>query len=319
VGLSDLSGVFSKYFVVGFFAPAFFTLTALKLALSHQMLPDALQPDKTGIFLVLGGIALLAGLLLVGLEYPITRLFEGYPLRLPYRGAVSRILAALGDALTVRQGRRWDYFHDLVKDDKTAASAAWRMQRAFPEQRTSVMPTRLGNAINAFEQYPKRRWGLNAIVTWPHISALLSESERQLDEDRRGDLAFFQNSCIGALVATPILAADAFAYQPHPHWLDWIYVLPLVLGRMFYLGAVGAAERWGVQVRASFDLHRLDLYDKLGLVRPKTLKEERELGAALTAWLLWGVPLPDELRAPEADDQSESESKPAGASAAGSP
>jgi hypothetical protein len=318
VGLSDLAGVFSKYFVVGFFAPAFFTFAALKLALSHQLLPDALQPDKTGVFLVLGGMALLSGLLLVGLEYPITRLFEGYPLKLPYRGNVSRALAELGDALTTLERKRWDDLLELVRDDKTAASAAWRMQRAFPEQRSSVMPTRLGNAIHAFEQYPKRRWGLNAIVMWPHISALMSDSERQLDEDRRGDLAFFQNSCIGALVATPILAADAFAYQPHPHWLDWIYVIPLVLARMFYLGAVGAAERWGVQVRASFDLHRLELYDKLGLVRPKTLKEERELGGALTAWLLWGVPFPDELRAPAAS-HSAVESKRAGAGASASP
>jgi hypothetical protein len=318
VGLSDLGGVFTKYFVVGFFAPAFFMLAALKLALSHQMLPHALQPDKAGIFLVLGGMALLAGLLLVGLEYPITRLFEGYPLKLPYPGRVSRILAALGDALTVRQRKRWDDFHALVKAPETAASAAWRMQRAFPERRSSVMPTRLGNAINAFEQYPKQRWGLNAIVTWPHISALMSDSERELDEDRRGDLAFFQNSCIGALVTAPILAADAFAYQPHPHWLDWIYVLPLVLARMFYLGAVGAGERWGVQVRASFDLHRLDLYDKLGLVRPKTLEEERELGAALTGWFLWGVPFSDDLRSPAAD-HSDAESKPAGGSVTASP
>ena len=50
----DFTGVFSRYFVVGFFAPAFFALVALKLALSEASVPAAVEPDASASFLVLG-------------------------------------------------------------------------------------------------------------------------------------------------------------------------------------------------------------------------------------------------------------------------
>jgi hypothetical protein len=63
MGLTDITGVFSRYFVVGFFLPAFITLVALWLSASSELVPDALGSHSQGTqLLILGGVALVAGL-----------------------------------------------------------------------------------------------------------------------------------------------------------------------------------------------------------------------------------------------------------------
>jgi hypothetical protein len=79
----------------------------------------------------------------------------------------------------------------------------------------------------------------------------------------------------------------------------WIYPLPIVLSYLLYLGAASAAERWGDVVRASVDLHRLELYEKLGLRLALTFKEEREMAVAVTNCLYWGTPIPEKFKARE--------------------
>src|SRR4051812_3538968 len=83
MGLADITGVFSRFFVVGFFLPAYVALISLWLSASSSFLPDQLeQYSKTGQLAILGGVALIAGLLLSGLSYYITQWFEGYPLEI---------------------------------------------------------------------------------------------------------------------------------------------------------------------------------------------------------------------------------------------
>jgi hypothetical protein len=300
VGLNDVAGVFSKYFVVGFFIPAFFTLAALKIVLSDALVPGAVQKQTAGSFAAIGAVALLVALLVLGLDYPLTRLYEGYPLKLPYRNRTYAPIRWLGVQLTAVQRWRRRKLVSLIQDPDTRAAAAWLYERRYPYQESALMPTRLGNTIRAFEEYSRSRWGLDGIVFWPHVVAILPPEEQQLHDDARGDFAFFRNASLGSFVAAWVMLADLLANHPHPNWLAWIYALPFVLVYAFYVGSAGAAERWGMQVRASFDLHRFDLYDKLGLRRPRTLWAERAQNEALSSFLLWSEPpLPDAFRAPE--------------------
>src|SRR4249919_240363 len=78
---SDVAGVFSRYFIVGFFLPAFFTLVGLSQALTSSFLPNSYEELNEGAkVVVLGGVGLLLGLLMLGLNWQVFRLFEGYPL-----------------------------------------------------------------------------------------------------------------------------------------------------------------------------------------------------------------------------------------------
>src|SRR5256885_2104767 len=48
MNLSEIGGVFSRYFVVGFFVPAFFGLASASLLLSSGMLPDSYVQYSSG-------------------------------------------------------------------------------------------------------------------------------------------------------------------------------------------------------------------------------------------------------------------------------
>lgn len=78
---SDVAGVFSRYFIVGFFLPAFFALAVLAFGLSSDALPNRFENyGDAGKIAVVGGAAILLGLALLGLNYQVLRAFEGYPL-----------------------------------------------------------------------------------------------------------------------------------------------------------------------------------------------------------------------------------------------
>jgi hypothetical protein len=176
--------------------------------------------------------------------------------------------------------------------------AWWRLDLRFPAERGEILPTRLGNTIRAFELYSRTRWGLSSIVAWPRIEALLSEDERQLNADSESEFAFFLNSAVGALLVAIVLGLDGVVNHPHSLWLVWMYILPLPLSYLLYRASVGAAERWGMRVRSSIDLHRLDLYEQLGLRSPSSFEEERALAAAVNQCLYWGTPIPEHFKAP---------------------
>jgi len=74
-----------------------------------------------------------------------------------------------------------------------------------------------------------------------------------------------------------------------------------------YRLALSPASDWSEAIRARIDVHRLDVYDKLGLRRPTSFADEREIALKLAQLLLYGAPpyLPDDLWGPKADDGEE--------------
>jgi len=297
MGLTDVAGVFSRYFVVGFFLPSFFWLLILSQTLSLAWLPDLYEKASSAAeVLVVGGAALLLGLLLLGFNWQIYRAAEGYPLwnrrdRQPFK--------AICDFFIVRERKRFDELQTERDDEKKAndlrANAASRLDYLFPE-RAAVLPSRFGNAIRAFESHAYKRWGLDTVAAWPRIEALLEDREAELNADARGEVAFFVNTALLTLASGLLLVGDQIANQP----LDWpsttAYLVPFLVVYPLYRGACGAAVRWGSAVRSSTDLHRLDLYEKLGVRRPINFEDERKVIApAVNEALVYGYPIPKDL------------------------
>jgi hypothetical protein len=300
MGLQDVTGVFSRYFIVGFFLPSFFGLFALVLFASTHLYPHGFQPrTQTGI-LALGGSALLLGLLLLGLNYPLTRVFEGYPIE------SLRPLRLIHGWLLALQKRA---YCRLSTEGATATAAdATDVQRyrgavalrkldwAFPFGEGRLLPTRFGNAIRASEDYAYSRWRLDVQAIWPRVEPLLSDQERELHTNAKCDMAFFMNAGLIAPIVGAILVADELAHSPLAPIYAWLYVLPFAIGYALYRFAVGAAQRWGAEVRASVDLHRLEVYERLGVVRPKGFRDECErVAPALNRFLLYAEDIPDDL------------------------
>jgi len=82
MGLRDVTGVFSRFFVVGFFLPSFFVVLTLGALFA--------KVDQEKPILIIGGGALLMGLVLVGLRDPVWKAFERIPPNGPFGRATRR-------------------------------------------------------------------------------------------------------------------------------------------------------------------------------------------------------------------------------------
>jgi hypothetical protein len=313
MGLTNVTGVLSRYFIVGFFLPTFAALVFYSQTATHQLLPAVYEGYSPATQIaILGGTALLLGLTLLGLNYPIMRAFEGYPLlkmarwlNAPGRGHVWRLLgrgpahvvARLVDAQASRRANLREA-RDGAADERIRAVAAWRLDSQYPRRRADLLPTSFGNTIRAFELHSSHRWGLDAIAAQPRISLLLSEDEHEAEADARSEAAFFVNLSFFSVLLAAILLVDLAAFRAG----TWDQILapsiPLLAAWAFYHASIGAAERWGNTVRAAIDLHRLELYTKIGVTTPATFEEERTIiGPAISRCFLYGTRLPDQLRA----------------------
>lgn len=298
MGVRDVSGVLSRYFVLGFFVPSFFALFTLSQLLTSAFLPQPYERLRTqDQVLVLGAGALFLGLVLLGLRYPITRMLEGYPLE--------RAPARLRRPFVWLQERSYDRLKEIQDDpkkpDARRIAARRLLDRRFHKDRGRLLGTRFGNAIRASENYSFTRWGLDGVAAWPRIEPLLSEQEQELHAHANSDFSFFEHATLGSFAVGLVLIADAIVNHPLAHRWDWAYVAPFAFGYAMYRAAVGAAERRGTERRASIDLHRRELYERLGVRQPASFTEERErIGPAVSSCLLYGTALDDAYAAPPA-------------------
>jgi Polyketide cyclase / dehydrase and lipid transport len=79
VGLRDVTGVFSRFFVVGFFVPSFFAVLTIAWLFA--------EVDEARDIYIAGAGALLVALVLVGLRDAVWQAFERHPWRSPFGDA----------------------------------------------------------------------------------------------------------------------------------------------------------------------------------------------------------------------------------------
>jgi hypothetical protein len=131
----------------------------------------------------------------------------------------------------------------------------------------------------------------------------------QLHEAAKTDVAFFLNSTVAAIGVGATLVADEIAHESGGLTRVWVYAVPFALAYLVYRFAIGAAVRQGVEMRASIDLHRLEVYERLGVRRPKSFQDEHEIAHRLNRFFLYATPLRDGLWAPK-DEKPSSEDAP---------
>jgi hypothetical protein len=167
-----------------------------------------------------------------------------------------------------------------------------------------LLPTRVGNAIRAFERHSNVRWGLDGVTVWPRIEALLSAEERELHVDSSINFYIFINAALGALAVGAFLVVDQALHAPQSASYWPLYAIPFASGYVLYRAAIGPAIDWGDRVRSSIDLHRLEIYEKLGVRAPTSFSDERQLADRVNKALRYGHPLlnDDLWRAEKAND-----------------
>jgi hypothetical protein len=256
---SDFAGIFSRYFVIGFFLPVFFALILVAHLVELSSTPGAYASASGGTQVVLiGGAGLLGGLLLLGVGQFVIRAFAGYPLR-DLIGLLARRLAdeekeegRLLRALTkptARYVRKWRRLQIEVREGRT--EAAVKLNQYFPWHQNEVMPTRLGNAIRSFESYPFKTYGLDGPPNWPRVEALMNDNEKESLAEALTIVSFWLNWAL--LVPPAALYVVIGGVLGHSHESIWstvtLIVLTLGVGALVawlaYHAAVGAAVQWG--------------------------------------------------------------------------
>lgn len=260
-------------------------------------------PAIAQIALVIGGLAVVAASAVVAerLTVPVLRMLEGYWLR----------PAWLFDRLVVY--RRWRYhkvdkrFQELEKlRRREGLSIAGfqelrRLRLNPPPDRTRLadlearsrqgltalqlsrlgrdqawlhttpgldslgMPTRLGDILRAAEHRPVASYGLDAVICWGGLWLTLPEFTRTELSGAR--------TALDSAVRGWLWGALFLVWTPASLWALPLGILIPVLSYRF--GILPRAVSFGEMICVAFDLHRMALYDALGMPRPTTPDEER--------------------------------------------
>jgi len=277
-------------------------------------------------------ILLLTGLLYT-LNTPLIRLYEGYPWQHSWLGkrsrerqlrrrewAESKRVAVRDLIREIKETNRAEPSRNKAERKKAASSEAeprepapdvagppdpalaelevWRPrlgQRVMIEYPGAelVLPTRLGNVIRAFEEYPRAVYGTSAIPLWPRLIAVVDKDYKPVLDEAKASLDFMINaSFLSGLLSSSILVAGLLVPE-RIHWWPWLLQLSLaaLAARLFYVASIGQAASWGAQVKGAFDLFRWDLLKKLGYERPGISPEaERELWKHISQRMVYGNP-----------------------------
>ena len=318
--ISAISGQFTKALVLGAFFPSVLSVVLTILF----VLP--IFPGTTNVFLPLASLdqqwrvfaASFAALLLTGLVYnlntPIIRLYEGYPWKDSWIGKKrsTRHKERLRRARTLRARLR--YLRDYLNETEPGFAASRRGQ----EEQTVlaqivntrypgggdhlVLPTRLGNVIRNFEQYPVVQYGLSAIAFWPKLVAKIDERYSQTIDSEKASFDFMINASALSggialvLVFSGVLTAQRLGLNSFTgQWLLRVAAFVLI-SWLSYEGSVTQAASWGAQVKGAFDLYRMDLLKQLGYSQqPYDRNEERALWTAINYRMVY----PDKPREPQ--------------------
>ena len=306
---SEISGKFGKSLIFGCFIHVVFFLL-LDWIFFRPFLPPlegaagALAAlDREWKTVAIAGLAVLFSGLLYALNSPIVRFYEGYPWQHSF---VGRLLKA-------RQTRHWSRTVALGKGLQGVypGEEAAHPQRArdlsdlsdqllrrwrtgFPAEQGLVLPTRLGNTIRSFEDYPRLQYGMAAIPLYPRLLGVVEPGYATAMDEAKSSFDFMLNVSLlsavsaGGLLLLGVGSRGLAGLSP----AFWLQVAGLVIAsRVFYAGSIGQAATWGNLVRGAFDLYRHKLLSQLGFTdRPADLGAERELWTAISQQMIFGDP-----------------------------
>lgn len=315
--LSELATSLFQSFRLSYVIPAFvfWTLNALFILpnipldarnfLAHLSQPFMLQPVA-----LLSILSVLGGYFLYVLNTPIIRLFEGYPWRESRIGEkkiewhrrrrqeldenhqtvlLRRQLARLqdkakqiGQQLGVDDPRRVKLQEELAQVETDLAVAlivhARNLKISYPTSKPPYLPTRLGNVIASFEDYPQTQYRIDAVTLWSRLVPILNREKYSLYIEReKANMDFLLNMCLISVIFCAELILTGYLFG-RDIW-GWVIITGYTLAIayfIFYKTSITGALGWGSTVRVAFDLYRYQLLAALYGKSPDDFSSERD-------------------------------------------
>lgn len=247
-------------------------------------------------------LVFVAGILLIAASGTGWRTYANWWARLPTVGEVIIAIVVIGGfiiAAEVLAGNRASLMRIYQGQWRNQRLIIWGQNRAsrkadptqpwaFPTP-DRVRPTRLGNVIEAAVQQADR-YGMDGPTAWPRLYPVLPDAFTTLLGQATSSLELMVTvSLLGGVFA---IGGTAIAITLSTwYWATTAFAVGCVAAWVGYLGAVGAALRYGQLIRTAFDVHRWLLLDAMGLRRPASWADELEQWRQLH--LLWQRGRPD--------------------------
>lgn len=274
------------------FGPAFlFWMSGLALYLWRTGWQERLAqiqestPFQQGIWIFVGLLILIfSSTLLQAIRFPVLRLLEGYwfwPLSYLGRWIVAlRTRSFQKNYAELRRLKAQETKGELDAKQRERLIQLDVWTHWNPSRANDLLPTDLGNILRSRERSPERKFGLDAVISWPRLWPLLPQTVREDLTNARASLDYLVELWFWGLLFLV--------------WAPWtLWVIPVSLAWMIiaYAMALQAAMAYGDLLESAFDLYRLSLYDAVKWPRPASLEEEKAAGKQLTEFL-WRGTLP---------------------------
>ena len=150
----------------------------------------------------------------------------------------------------------------------------------YPDDKSLVMPTGLGNALKQMETFGKSRYYLDSQSVWYELLSTAPATTREDTEQARAPVDFFVSSIAHLVILAALGLLTAFVSAGGRTAGLATAVVSLSLVRPAYAGAVRNMKDWGKAVKALVNLGRVPMAHSLG-IRPvsASLAHEREMWA----------------------------------------
>ena len=187
----------------------------------------------------------------------------------------------------------------------------------------NVMPTSLGNILQASVDYPMRRYGIDGSVFWEKLFVVFPDNFKNLLEDRNIQLNFLLNSSLLSFGTSLMVLILCLLYGIILIWnglllpwfikysslnfstitLDFIArgferislvgylclgILFLSFSYLFYRLGVSVAEDKSILIRVGYDFYRVDLLKSLNLCLPDDIGDQLNMWGFLNEYFAVG-------------------------------
>jgi hypothetical protein len=159
----------------------------------------------------------------------------------------------------------------------------------YPPPHAGIMPTKFGNILKASEAYSGTRYGIDAVEFWPRLLHVIPSSYKQTIDEARNELSFLVNMSALSVVFYLLCILAILGSAPSPSSANWSKVFEnslrymlsggfgLFLNWFFNRAAIFSVADYGMVLRSSYDLFRLDLLEHFRLRSPKDSVEEFQM------------------------------------------
>ena len=154
----------------------------------------------------------------------------------------------------------------------------------------TIRATRLGNVIEAYNQYCYKRYRIEPELFWPRLRGAIRQENKYLELVDEPvillDFSLTMASLCTAYAVLVITIGPWLRYYPAV-WIG-LCACALLCAWLFYEVAVNAAVQSGELIRATFDLFRLQMMGALGVPHPPDLETERNQWVEISSLAAYG-------------------------------